>query len=150
MRVAKGQEQGFTDDGDDEQIDHGVLPGSGLSRAGNPVLTITLWRDPRQVSNPGNHLRDRPRGGRIRPWTEETSARPTRIGRMGWLFDRYRAKFAAMGYNHPPYYMMVVDLGQALIIAVAVIQRLVVGVSGWQWLAVIGAVCVGPARTSRF
>ena len=64
---------------------------------------------------------------------------------MGWLFDRYRAKFAAMGYNYPPYYMMVVDLGQALIIAVAVIQRLVVGVSGWQWLAVIGAVCVGLA-----
>ena len=62
---------------------------------------------------------------------------------MGWLFERYRQKFAALGYNYPPSYMLIADAGVALFCLFAAGQRIVSGLSGWQWLAVVGAVVVG-------
>ncbi len=61
---------------------------------------------------------------------------------MGWLYERYRQKFAVLGYNYPPSYMLIADAGVALFCLFAAGQRIVGGLSGWQWLAVVGAVVV--------
>ncbi|WP_161926501.1 sensor histidine kinase [Gordonia crocea] len=69
---------------------------------------------------------------------------------MGWLFERYRLMFAKLGYDYPPRYMLIADLGQAFFCLFAVGQRLVSGPTGWQWAALGGAValCFSPIVAS--
>ncbi|MFT4199155.1 sensor histidine kinase [Gordonia sp. (in: high G+C Gram-positive bacteria)] len=69
---------------------------------------------------------------------------------MAWLFERYRHMFALTGYHYPPHYMLIAQAGQLFFCYFAAGQRVVAGLSGWDWLIVAAALVVGagPAFAS--
>lgn len=64
-----------------------------------------------------------------------------------WILDRYRHAFALTGYNYPPYYMLVAEAGMVCFTSFAAGQRLVAGVSGWQWSILAAAFVLGSASS---
>ncbi|MDF0528792.1 histidine kinase [Tsukamurella sp. 8F] len=53
---------------------------------------------------------------------------------MRWLEARYRRAFALIGYEYPPSYMFITDLGSLSLLISALVPRLLDGPRGIQWL----------------
>lgn len=69
---------------------------------------------------------------------------------MRWLLNRYRRWFAVVGYEYPPTYLLVANIGLVFLCTVAVAQRVAAGVSGPQWwflIAAIGLCMVNPVAS---
>ena len=53
---------------------------------------------------------------------------------MRWLLRRSEILFDRLGYDYPPFYVLVADAGLLLFCAVATLQRYASGVSGTDWI----------------
>ncbi|MBE7193128.1 MAG: two-component sensor histidine kinase [Gordonia polyisoprenivorans] len=65
---------------------------------------------------------------------------------MRWLEAHYRHALVIFGFDYPTSYMLISDLGVFTLTVAAVVQRVVVGPSGTQWIPIAAAVvlALGP------
>ncbi|QTI66759.1 sensor histidine kinase [Gordonia polyisoprenivorans] len=65
---------------------------------------------------------------------------------MRWLEAHYRHALVMFGFDYPTSYMLISDLGVFTLAVAAVVQRVVVGLSGTQWIPMVVAVALalGP------
>ncbi|BDD83364.1 hypothetical protein TPB0596_31270 [Tsukamurella pulmonis] len=67
---------------------------------------------------------------------------------LRWLEARYRRALTQLGYEYPPYYMMITEVAMFALVIAAAVPRFVAGPQGGQWLWLLGACAVSAVHTA--
>lgn len=67
---------------------------------------------------------------------------------LRWLEARYRRDFELLGYEYPPYYMMITEAAMLALVIEAAVPRFLAGPQGAQWGYLIAAVVLSLCHTA--
>ncbi|MBS4100270.1 sensor histidine kinase [Tsukamurella paurometabola] len=67
---------------------------------------------------------------------------------LRWLEARYRRDFDLLGYEYPPYYMMITEAAMLALVVEAAVPRYLAGPPGAQWALLTGAVVLSLVHTA--
>lgn len=66
---------------------------------------------------------------------------------LRWLEARYRRDFEMLGYEYPPYYMMITEAAMLALVVEATVPRFLAGPQGAQWWLLLAAVLLSLGHT---
>ncbi|MCS3780448.1 sensor histidine kinase [Tsukamurella ocularis] len=67
---------------------------------------------------------------------------------LRWLEARYRRALAQLGYEYPPYYMMITEIAMFALVIAAAVPRFLASPHGTQWIWLLGACAISLGHTA--